>query len=329
MKKVTFVSILSVIFMLSGCTKNNNADNYLKILTPSGAPSLAFYDQSKNSHFETTTNTSLVKASLLTNDYGYIVFDFYNGLKTFKNNPNYSKENDFKLARIITGGNFHLVGINKTGKPDSTSRIISFSKGSLPDLVYKNVYGDDIYNNTIHLANNSQVNAVLQSGLYNGEKVDYCLISEPALTGTMNNQSAATYGKLNIISSLRDDWKTKTGQNAIPQAGLFIRQDYYNSHKKYYDDQLGLLEERIDITLDNPDIFKERIKKDIPNIEDQKALFGFTADLAFKVQDKNNNGFAFISEKDHKTLSIESFLKSLGESVTDYSDYFLERGLDE
>jgi len=321
--KTLSLILLSIPFTLGGCSNSQTSTNHTKIICPKGAPSLAFYDQGNNEKFETASPMN-VKSQLLSTNYGMVVFDFYNGLNVLKNKESYDKNKDFKLARIITGGNFYLAGINTTSKPTASSKIVAFSKNSLPDLVFKKVIGDEIYNNLSYVNDNEAASVVLQSGMLEGENVDYVLISEPLLYQAMNNKSAATYGKVNIISSLRDDWKSLTNQDYIPQAGLFIRQEDYDKYNLYFNDQLGLMNERIDNLIEDLDTVEDKMNSTIPSEVEQKNIFGITSSIVKEVQDESKNRLAFIPESDLANINIQTFLTSLNISV-DYSDYMLVR----
>ena len=312
--KKNIIATLSVLTLaLTAC--NATEDNYKRAISPSGAPAIAFYDQTKTDYFETNSTPANVLAQLQADNYGMVVFDFYNGLKSLKANQGH-----YKLAKIITGGNLYLVGINKTEAPTVDDYIVSFGKNLLPDIVYKEIYGEDIAEVTHYVNAVNDAQGVLVSGLHEGHLVDYVLIAQPALFATLNNVNAATYGTLTVIDSLREKWTEKTEQTAIPQAGLFLNMQYYVNHKSYYDDQLALLDERIETCIDDPLTMKTKIETDLPSEDDQKALFGFTSKVAYNVQKDGANGFALV--RGEETIDIHGFLTSLN-ILEDYSDFIL------
>lgn len=292
-------------------------ENYMKVISPAGAPAIAFYDQALNGKFETNTQPANVMAQLASNNYGMIVSDFYNGLKTIAKN-----DGDYKLAKILTGGNLYLVGIDKDTEPTAEDKIVSFGEGLIPDLAFKYIYGGDIASATSYVASVSEAAAVLQSGIYSGENIDYVVIAQPALFASMNNKEAATYGKLNVICSFKDKWEEKTGQKAIPQAGLFVNNTFYEEHRGYFEQEFALLDERIDTAINDPITIKETMNEQIPNLEDQQLFFGFNANVAFNVQNSKDtpNGFALVDPNEE--VDIQSFFDTLG-IKEDYSDYIL------
>lgn len=316
MKNKLYMALGLVSLTLVGCTSNNVIEKYQKVYSPAGAPTLAFYDQSKTGTFETNTTPANVLAQLQTDNYGMVVFDFYNGLKSIKTNSSH-----YKLAKILTGGNLYLVGINKTTAPTKDDYIVSFGQNLIPDIVYKKIYGEEIAATTHYVGAVADAQGVLTSGLHEGNPVDYVLIAQPALYATLNNKSAATYGTLSVIASLRAEWKTLTGQDAIPQAGLFVNTGYYTEHKQFFDDQFDLIDERIDTCINDPLTMKQTLDKDL-DADSQKTLFGFTSQIAYNVQtsEASPNGFALVSGDE--TVDIKEFLTSV--NVTDdYSSYIL------
>ena len=95
MKTKLFLPLTLFSIILSGCDKSNsNIENYMKVISPAGAPAIAFYDQALSNTFETNSTTSNVLAQLSNDDYGMVVFDFYNGLKSIKKN-----NSPYKLAK--------------------------------------------------------------------------------------------------------------------------------------------------------------------------------------------------------------------------------------
>ena len=231
---------------------------------------------------------------------------------------------NYKLARILTGGNLYLVGIDKTEEPTSEDKIVSFGHNLLPDLAYKKLYSQEIIDNTTYVAGVNDALAVLKSGVYEGEEVDYVLIAQPALFAAMNDQNAATYGKLTVINCLKDKWKDEFDQDAIPQAGLFVHNDYYLANQDYFETQFALLEERIDTAINDVNTVKSVMDSQIPALADQQAFFGFNSNIAKNVQSSTStpNGFALVNEQEALNIDIQAFLTTIGVNE-DYTSYIL------
>lgn len=287
----------------------------IKFISPSGAPSIIFYEEALNGKLETNSTPSIVGAQLQKDEHTGVVFDFYNGLKSIKTN-----NADYKLARIITGGNFYLVGINNTDAPTKDDYIVSFGQGLLPDLVYRSIYGDEIADATHYVPGVGDAGAVLEAGLHEGNQVDYVLVAQPVLFSKMSTSSIKD--SLTVVASLRDLWKDKTGQDAIPQAGLFINQTQYKNHSQQIDDYLESLEDSVMTCIEDPTTMKQKIEE-VGDADAQKAMFGFTSAVAFNVQKDNANGFALVSTEEADTIDIDAFLESIGKGDEDYSDYIM------
>lgn len=315
MKKGIVITTLLSVLALSACS---GAKNYkMEILTPTGAPAAAFYPFANNENYEYVTNSEAknVGAQLQNTKYDALVFDFYNGLKSIKKN-----QSDYRLARIITGGNFYLVGIDHDEEPTSENPgyLVSFGEDSLPTIVYKSVYGEEISNATHYVADAKGTLAVLNTGTHESNKVDYVLTAQPILFNALNNSPIKD--KLTVVASLRTKWEEKTGQKAIPQAGLFINSVKYAEHKDAYEAFFAELEDSITTCIEDPATMKAGIEA-VGNEEAQANFFGFKSQVAFKVQE--NNGFAFVSSEDALSIDIAEFLESLGKGSEDYSSFIL------
>lgn len=316
MKKSFLILALLATTALSSC---QGTAHKISILTPTGAPAAAFYSfvNNENYTYETNSTPANVGAQLQNNQYDAVVFDFYNGLKSIKKN-----DTDYRLARIITGGNLYLVGIDRDTEPVSTDPgyIVSFGQGLLPDLVYQDIYGSEITNATNYVAGVSDCAGILQSGLHNGNEVDYVLVAQPVLFAQLTNSPIKD--RLTVVASLRDKWEEKTGQKAIPQAGLFVNSVSYNEHKGEFDAFLAELDDAIDTCIEDPATMKAGLDA-FGTSDEQKAFFGFNSGVAFNVQKNNANGFAFVSSEDADTIDVQAFLTAIGKGSEDYSNYIL------
>ena len=109
-KKVLFV-LPFVAVALAGCatsktSSSTSAETYqMKWITPTGTPTIAFYDQGANTNWETTsTPGKQIPAAFGAGAMDAIVFDGVNGLSAIKANSF-----NYKLAKWISEGNFYVV----------------------------------------------------------------------------------------------------------------------------------------------------------------------------------------------------------------------------
>jgi len=302
MKKI-FIPILLVL-SLTSCSHGSQSQSAIfskkdiKIVSPSGAPCLALYNYISSNQVTVNTVPANVMAQLLTNNYDVIVSEFYNGLKSVnKNNA------DYFLARIITGGNLYLVGINKNSgdSPKEGDYVVSFNQNSIPDLTYKAIYGQ-MGATVEYVASNSEIIPVLKNGTHAGNKVDYVVIAEPALTTVMKSLNNDVY----TFVSLREQYGEKFNDDPyIPQAGLFINKTQYNRYKAIFDSFIDDLVNDIDIAISDPVKVKE--KMDFYTLDEQKILFSFNSNIMMDIQ--QSNGFGLVGSK--TKIDIDNFLKNI------------------
>jgi hypothetical protein len=321
MTKRLFVLPLIAV-LLAGCGGSANEEEIV-FISPKGAPTLAFYDQGVNPNFVTSGEPSAVLAELQKNDKDVVIFDSINGLKSIKaNNAN------FGLAKIITGGNFYLAGIDKTADdkgvyplPAADDVVVSFGQNLIPDVVYSKLCSDywHIENNAKYVASVTDALAVLTSGQYSGGKVDYVFIAEPALTTAINKADANTFGKVSVVRNIRSEWKAYSGQDGIAQAGVFVNKASLETKPNKLKDFFTKLEDRIDTAISNPDVAKASLDL-YGSATEQVARFGFNSTIMSKVQKDDRNGFGLVSSAE--SIDVNSFLESLGQSTFDDS-YFV------
>lgn len=281
----------------------------IRIIAPTGAPTLALYN--KIDQLTTNSTPSNVGAQLQADNYDAVVFDFYNGLKSIKNNNGH-----YKLARILTAGNLYLVGINKEGDPQEGDVIVSFGEGLLPDLAFNEIYGNSGATVKYVTGGVSAIPSVMTNAMYLGEKVDYVVIAEPVLTSTLSTVEDKSIYHKTLIS---EKWKELKGEDAlIPQAGLFINMNSYENNEEKYQQFLEEINEDIASGLENPTLIKEAFES-VGDTNAQKDRFGIPGAMAFKVTN-SGNGVGLVSS--YTSNVISSFLSDIGNSE-DYSAYIL------
>lgn len=308
-KYLLFISVL-----LTGCAKTN--PQTIKTVCPSGAPALAFYDQGNNADFVTNSTPTNVLAELQKNEFDFVVFDSINGLKSIKKNSS-----NFALAKIITGGNFYLVSINKTPDisgnyplPTNNDIVVSFGQNLIPDIVYSRLCTDfwHIDNNAKYVSSVQDALAVLVSGKYSGGAVDYVFIAEPALTNALNKKDAATFGKVNIVKNIKEEWKKYSGQDGLAQAGIFVNKESLETKKNELSAYMRDIEKRIKLAIENPEEVKKTMDS-LYSIEQQTSKFGFNSNLVNKVQEEGRNGFGLVSANEN--IDVNAFLTKLGQAT--------------
>lgn len=220
--KLLLTTIAASLLAITSCSHGN--EPYYKILTPTGAPSISLIQLTDKYSIDTSA-ASGVGPQLTKNDYGAVIFDFYNGLKLIKKSIDDGTPSNFRLWRIVTGGNIYVIGLgNDMSEPTENSKVVSFGEKSLPDLVFKKVY-ENLNLNVRYVTDNQQLKDVIATGIYNGEETEYVVAPEPVLTAGIAARRAAGRPYSDPVS-LVSKWGA-----LIPQAGLFINHEYY--YKKY------------------------------------------------------------------------------------------------
>ena len=165
MKKVLL--ILAVLLMLCGCGAQKQEETVpetvvdpstLTIVTPKGAPVLAFYDQIENANYTRVTADAI--SALWTGDQSpdVLVVDLTSGVKAIENGAEY------KLAARL----WHYL------------------------------YGTDYDASLVYEADAQQAAAALASGkASDGSDVDYVFLAQPALFGSLKkNENAKIYADI-------------------------------------------------------------------------------------------------------------------------------------
>ncbi|MFA5283288.1 MAG: hypothetical protein WC366_02030 [Bacilli bacterium] len=315
--KFAYISI-SCLALLTSC--QSAGDSFaVRTICPSGAPTIAFYDQGNNENFETNSSPNLVLAQFQTNYYNAIVFDSISGLQSIK-----QYDLSFKLAKIITGGNFYIASINKDEgtEPTADDVLVSFGEGLIPDLVYKKLYEHWGWQaNTSYVKSVAEAQAILKTGKTSGNvDVDYVFIAQPALNAAMLDITAATYGKVKVFKNIREEWKTLTGQEAIPQAAMFYRYDDYQNHSREFDTYTLALENRIIQGITQPENVKNVMDEYSSDLTIQAQKFGFNSNIMLHTQKDGANGFGLVNPD--ISVDVNSFLTYLGLETYEAS-YFL------
>ncbi len=103
-----------VVLTLSGCggeessssslssSSSEDLDYDFSIISPTGAPTAAFYQYAPTSFLDTNSTATNVAAQFQTSNYDVIVFDSLKGIAQITNTETPAP---YKLARIITKGN--------------------------------------------------------------------------------------------------------------------------------------------------------------------------------------------------------------------------------
>ena len=309
--------VFILIVLLTGCSKNNTEDYDLSIVVPSGAPSLAFYNEINNDSFNTGDAQSILPQLKGENGADIIVIDTVNGIKTINDGGNY------KLAATITFGNFYIASTGKddNGVMENGDYIVLFSQNATPDLVFHNIYGNNYDSNVHYVSAVSDASACLIKGINIQDDqrsideqpyVDYVMIAEPALSAAMSQNSNAR-----IYANIQEEYAIKNDGMSMIQASVFVSNKL---NKKQIDNYLNNLENNINSLLENPELFEETTNM-LSDVE-IKDVFGVpNVKIVKKVLNDNSIGLGFVRAYDNKN-AIDKFISLFGLNNTDEEIYY-------
>jgi hypothetical protein len=278
-------------------------DGYeVKIVTPIGAPAIAFYDQGNNANWVSSSDpTNVVLPAFGTDNFDAIVFDGTTGLNVIKKNSY-----NYKLAQWVSGGNFYVVSTKHAAAEafESSDKIDGFVKtgnAAQSFLELAAIRWDWSLDATADYPTGSVkweagVANVLTNLTTNPSGFDYYVIAEPMLTAAKTALAAQSI-TLNVIYNLQTEWAAQTGQLTIPAAALFVNNTSYASHKGAIDEFLADTQTRQDVAV--TDVAAVATALDAYGNDDKvQGRFGFTSALASALQADGADKFGILKTGD-------------------------------
>ena len=145
MKKY-FIPLIIASMALVGCNVKNNSSEVkefdrtsLNIITPTGAPALAFYNYAGLSSFETNSVPTNIVGIMAAGQKDVAVLPTNAGIQAIK-----GKNAPYQIAATITFGNFYIasMGNDADNVMNEGDTILLFQKDNVPDKIFHYVYGD-------------------------------------------------------------------------------------------------------------------------------------------------------------------------------------------
>ncbi len=307
--------LLIPLLLLSSC--NSNVDtSTLKIVCPTGAPSIAFYKESENPNFETNSTPSNIVSMMNSNsDKDIVVIDTVSGIKAINNGAPY------KICANITLGNFFIAstGLDEDNTMNKGDTIILFGQNQTPDYIFHYLFEDKFDDSIEYVTNVQDASKCLASGknLITKSTVDYVFIAQPALYTILNNQTAPTYGKSSVYLDVQEEYRKKSGGLSLIQASVFVKE---TSDKNKVEAYLKELKNNINLAIQTPEVIIEPISK--VGEELALSLYGVNLNVAKNVLlDDNKLGLGYIEAKDNKE-AIDNFISLFGVEDTNEEIYY-------
>ena len=312
--------LISILLILTGCTtdKKEETRTYkledLDIVSPKGAPVLAFYDQIDNEKYIRVTADAINALWSGDNSPEVIVVDLTSGVNAINNGA------DYKLAAVITFGNFYLgaTGNDENNELDKDDVVVLFGNESqLPNKIWHYLYGNDYDEKLVFVQDAQAAAAALTSGKdLENNPVDYVFLAQPALFAALKNNEKAS-----IYKDIQKEYKDKTGLDMI-QAAVFVKNDIGNEVTNEF---LNNLETSINNAIENPEVISEGLS--VFKDDEATAQYGFNPNVVVNVFKQTNAsginamGLGFKRAIDIK-VDIDAFLEAIGLSKTDEEIYF-------
>ncbi len=318
MKKI--ITLLLAILMLSACAGNRQEAveemkvEDLTIVTPKGAPVLAFYDQISNENYTRVTADAINALWTGDNSPDVIVVDLSSGVNAIRNGAEY------QLAAVITFGNFYLAatGNDEDGTLNEGDTVVLFgTEKMLPNRIWHYLYGEAFDGTLKYEADVQTAAADLTNGAdLEGAPVDYVFVAQPALFGALkNNENAKVY------ADIQAEYKNKSGMDMI-QAAVFVKKSVPQVTAEAFLDSLRV---SIEKAIDDPELVSEGLS--VYQGDEATAQYGFNPNVVVNVFKQKNAsginamGLGFKKAYDIKQ-DIDAFLNVLGMEETGEEIYF-------
>ena len=305
---------------LIGCNVKNNSSEVkefdrtsLSIITPTGAPALAFYNYAGLSNFETNSVPTNIVGIMAAGQKDVAVLPTNAGIQAIK-----GKNAPYQIAATITFGNFYIasMGNDSDNEMNAGDKILLFQKGNVPDKIFHYVYGDAFDSSIYYVNAVSDAAAALISGSFtdaeSGESVvpNYVMVAEPVLTNVLSKKE-----NVKIYADVQAKYKEKSGNKELFQASVFVKNTL---EKELVTSFLSSLKDDIEGAIADPSKLSAGMAKESAAQE----VFGVAPQMAENVLKKNNGmGLGFKYAKENKD-AIETFLALFDIKDLDEKIYF-------
>ena len=319
MKKY-FIPLIIASMTLVGCNAKNSSSEVkefdrtsLSIITPTGAPALAFYNYAGLSNFETNSVPTNIVGIMAAGQKDVAVLPTNAGIQAIK-----GKNAPYQIAATITFGNFYIasMGNDADNEMNAGDKILLFQKGNVPDKIFHYVYGDAFDSSIYYVNAVSDAAAALIGGSFtdteSGESVvpNYVMVAEPVLTNVLSKKE-----NVQVYADVQAKYKEKSGNKELFQASVFVKNTL---EKELVTSFLSSLKDDIEGAIADPSKLSAGMAKESAAQE----VFGVAPQMAENVLKKNNGmGLGFKYAKENKD-AIETFLALFDIKDLDEKIYF-------
>lgn len=245
MKKIIniFIIMLFVIIM-AGC--NVSSGTKYSVIMPTGAPSIALADFTKNYSeeldVEIVNGSDPLVSAFTKGDYDIIVAPVNLGAKLYNSREDF----EYVLYKPIVGCNYYILSSEISEFSELEGKeMVGFGEASTPGVMLKTLishYGLNVnvtYQNSVNEAN----------GLLVAEKAKTIITAEPSKT-------IISKGKDYSVIDIAALWKEMAGSEYdVPQAGIFVKKSFVK--RENVQNILANMEASIELAYSNPTLLAE------------------------------------------------------------------------
>ncbi len=223
MRRLLKLLVLSL--LLASCRQSPTSSETLKLLSPSGAPSLStipLFNQ-QDIEVEITTGSDFVQAAFVNpvKEYDFIIAPINLGVQLQQD-----QKTAYKLHSVISWGNLYLVGDPNAFELSSVT-IAAFGQHAIVGKVFKQIVQQDsrFDNSTIDW----YANVHQAQGMLLGNQAQMALLAMPVAQATITK--AQELGQdLELLLDIQQRYQQYFGRDNFPQAALFVHTDSYHQH---------------------------------------------------------------------------------------------------
>lgn len=223
MRRLLKLLVLSL--LLASCRQSPTSSETLKLLSPSGAPSLStipLFNQ-QDIEVEITTGSDFVQAAFVNpvKEYDFIIAPINLGVQLQQD-----QKTAYKLHSVISWGNLYLVGDPNAFELSSVT-IAAFGQHAIVGKVFKQIVQQDsrFDNSTIEW----YANVHQAQGMLLGNQAQMALLAMPVAQATITK--AKELGQdLELLLDIQQRYQQYFGRDNFPQAALFVHTDSYDQH---------------------------------------------------------------------------------------------------
>ena len=284
------------------------------IISPTGAPALAFYNYASYNNFETNSVPTNIVAMMNKGEKDVVVLPTNAGVQAIVN-----KNAPYKIAATITFGNFYIVSMNNDDNQvmDANDTILLFQKNNVPDKIFHYIYGDALDSALHYVSAVSDAASAVIAGKFSDPDLgtelvpNYVMVAEPVLTNILSKKGEA----ISVYANVQEEYKKKSNNAELFQASVFVKNSLDPNKVRYFFDDL---KRDIEEAIADP----SKMSAGMSKAEDANTLYGVAPAMAENVLRKNNGmGLGFKLARENKE-AINTFLGIFGINNVDEKVYF-------